>query len=67
MLVLSRRTEESILIGTTEVRILKIRGGRVSLGITAPQDILIQRKEIEHGKRDWTPDPDAELRGSRPK
>jgi len=47
MLVLKRKTGESLLINDmTEVRVLKICGGRVRLGITAPADITIRRSEL---------------------
>ena len=47
MLVLTRRSEESIMIGASiEVRVLGIHGDQVSLGFEAPHDIPIFRKEI---------------------
>lgn len=48
MLVLTRRTNESVLIGDQEVviRILEIRGNRVRIGIEAPPDVSIRRDEI---------------------
>ena len=47
MLILSRRIEESILIGDNiRVKILRIRGGNIRLGITAPKDISVHREEI---------------------
>lgn len=47
MLVLSRRIGEEIVIGdTTRVVILGIQGNRIRLGIAAPPEIAIQRKEI---------------------
>ena len=48
MLVLSRRKDESIVIdGRIEVTIVDIRSRRVSVGITAPKDITVHRKEIQ--------------------
>lgn len=48
MLVLSRRTEERIIIGQDiEVIILAISGSRVRLGILAPMEIPILRDELE--------------------
>jgi carbon storage regulator CsrA len=47
MLVLSRRSEESILVGRDiEIKVLGIRGDHVSLGFTAPPEVAIFRKEI---------------------
>jgi len=48
MLVLSRRENESIVIdGRIEVTIVDIRSKRVRVGITAPDDITVHRKEIQ--------------------
>jgi len=48
MLVVSRNKEESIIIGgNIEVVIVDIRGEKVRLGITAPKDISVHRKEIQ--------------------
>ena len=47
MLVLSRRINESIQIGTDiEVMVIDVRGEVVRLGITAPQSTQIWRKEL---------------------
>ena len=47
MLVLSRRKDESIMVGEeVEVTIVSVRGDKVRLGITAPKSISIHRKEI---------------------
>lgn len=47
MLVLSRRKDESIVIGDNiHVTVVDIRGDAVRLGITAPKDIPVYRKEI---------------------
>jgi len=47
MLVLSRKTKESIRIGDNiEVSILAIEGDQVKIGISAPKSIEIHRKEI---------------------
>ncbi len=47
MLVLSRRKDESIMIGDdVEVTIVDIRGDKVRLGITAPKTISVHRREV---------------------
>lgn len=47
MLVLSRKVGESIVLGRDiEVSVLELQGGEVKLGISAPREVLILRKEI---------------------
>ncbi|NLA37127.1 MAG: carbon storage regulator CsrA [Actinobacteria bacterium] len=47
MLVLSRRTNESIIInGNITITVLEIRGDHIRIGIDAPRDISIHREEI---------------------
>ena len=47
MLVLSRQKDESIIIGDdVEVTIVDVRGDKVRLGITAPKNISVHRKEV---------------------
>lgn len=47
MLVLTRRVDESLNIGDSiEVTILAIEGDKVKIGIKAPREITILRKEI---------------------
>jgi len=47
MLVLSRYKDESIIIdGNIEVMIVAVRGNKVQLGITAPKEISVHRKEV---------------------
>ena len=47
MLVLSRHRDESIIIGDDVViTIVDIRGDKVRLGINAPQDIPVHRREV---------------------
>lgn len=50
MLVLSRKVNESILLGDEiEVTIIRVKGGGVRLGILAPDQIKILRKELANG------------------
>lgn len=48
MLILSRRPDESIIIGDDDVKItiLSIQGRQVRIGIEAPDDITIHRQEV---------------------
>jgi carbon storage regulator len=47
MLVLTRRPDESIIIGDTiAVTVLSVDGDQVRLGITAPKEIAVHRQEI---------------------
>ncbi|HHV59494.1 MAG TPA: carbon storage regulator CsrA [Clostridiaceae bacterium] len=47
MLILSRKKDQSIMIGDNiEVKIIDIQGDQVRLGINAPKNIAVHRKEI---------------------
>ncbi len=47
MLVLTRRKDESIMIGDdVEITIVDIRGDNIRLGITAPKTIPVHRREV---------------------
>ncbi|HMP07534.1 MAG TPA: carbon storage regulator CsrA [Lacipirellulaceae bacterium] len=47
MLVLSRQRDESIIIGDDiVVTIVDVRGDKVKLGIDAPQDVSVHRREV---------------------
>lgn len=47
MLVLSRKTNESIMIGgNVEIVVLGVEGDNVKIGIRAPKEVEIFRKEI---------------------
>lgn len=50
MLVLSRKRDETIMVGEDiEFRVVAIRGGRVRLGIQAPPEVSVHRKEVWEG------------------
>ena len=47
MLILSRKKDESIIIdGNIEIKIVEIEDGKVKIGIEAPKNIDIMRKEL---------------------
>ncbi len=47
MLVLSRRTEETLIIGDNiKITILGISGNQVRIGIAAPREISVHREEV---------------------
>ncbi len=47
MLVLERKTGESIIIGDNiKLKIFKVQGNSVRIGIEAPREVLIYREEI---------------------
>lgn len=51
MLVLTRRVGETVVInGDTEVTVVAVQGKKIRLGISAPEKIAVDRKEI-HERR----------------
>src|SRR5579859_7993894 len=47
MLVLSRQRDETIIIGDDiEITVVDIRGDKVRLGVSAPKEISVHRKEV---------------------
>lgn len=47
MLILTRKTGESVVVGgKIVVRVLSTQNGRFRLGIEAPDDLLILREEV---------------------
>jgi carbon storage regulator len=47
MLVLSRKKDESIMIGDQiELKILSVEGDQVKLGIIAPKNVKVYRSEV---------------------
>lgn len=52
MLVIRRRAGEAVLIGEgVEITVIDVTGSRVKLGIEAPADVAILRKEIQLAAR----------------
>ena len=47
MLVLKRKSGESIIVNENiEIKIIEIEEGRIKIGIEAPKDVSILRKEV---------------------
>ncbi len=46
MLVLSRRQDEAIMGDDIEVVVLAIRGSQVRIGVIAPKEMPVHRKEV---------------------
>lgn len=72
MLVLTRKSNQSIMIGDNiEVSVLAIVGEKVRVGISAPRDVPVFRKEVYleikgaagPAPKDEPADVDAALRG----
>lgn len=54
MLVLTRKKGESIIIGdNVEITVAEVEEGRVKLGITAPKDVKVLRKEVIDETREF--------------
>ena len=43
MLVLSRKPRQSIVIGTTIIRVIRINGDTVQIGVEAPKEVKVLR------------------------
>ena len=47
MLILTRRIQETLVIdGDIEVTVLGVKGGQVRLGVKAPIEVAVDRKEV---------------------
>lgn len=47
MLVLSRKVGEEIIIGNgIKIMVVEVRGDKVRIGIDAPRDVSVHRKEV---------------------
>ncbi len=62
MLVLTRKPDQSIVIGADiEITVLEVRGEQVRIGIQAPRNVTVHRKEIYSQLH-----PEDETAGSTP-
>ena len=53
MLVLTRKPDQSIMVGSEiEITILEVRGEQVRVGIRAPRQVAVHRKEVFDQIRD---------------
>ncbi len=54
MLVLTRKTDQEIVIAdNVRVKVLEVRGQQVRLGIVAPEEIGIQRTEVQARRQEF--------------
>ena len=61
MLVLTRKREQSIVIGdNVEIMVLGVSGDKVRLGITAPREVEVFRKEVIADRAGAQADNDAD-------
>jgi carbon storage regulator len=70
MLVLTRRVGEEIVInGNIRVTVVAVQGNRIRLGITAPESVVIERKELHDRRMEFhtveSSEPRAEVVGAR--
>jgi carbon storage regulator len=68
MLVLTRKTNQSIMIGDEiEVSVLAVSRDKIRLGISAPKDVPVFRKEVyESIKEEQVPPDSASPDGNPP-
>ena len=77
LLVLTRKSNQSIMIGDDiEVSVLAVMGEKVRIGISAPREVPVFRKEVyleiqqekaaAQGSRDEVDSALEELRGNKP-
>jgi len=60
MLVLTRKTNQSIMIGDDiEVSVLAVSRDKIRLGITAPRDVPVYRKEVYLSIKEEAADADG--------
>jgi len=61
MLILTRRVGETLMIGDdVSVTVLGVKGNQVRVGIEAPKDVSVHRKEIYERIKDEETGPSEE-------
>lgn len=66
MLVLTRRANQSIIIGDdVVVTVLDVRGDQVRIGITAPRDVTVHREEVYRALHEANEDAAANENASK--
>jgi len=65
MLVLSRHRDEEVMIGDIVVKVVDIRGDKVRLGIEAPQEIPVHRREVYDAIKRGEPKPESDKDGGQ--
>jgi carbon storage regulator len=67
MLVLSRKKDESIIINDhIRVTVVEIRGDKVRLGIDAPKEVSVHRREVYEAIQNQRKAQEHEDEGSSP-
>ena len=57
VLILTRRVNETLIIDDKiEITVLQTRGNQVRIGIQAPREVLIHRKEVVQDKKPQDPE-----------
>lgn len=65
LLVLSRQRDESLIIGDdVEIVVVDIRGDKVRLGVDAPKEVSVHRKEVYDAIRREQRSNGLEIKGS---
>ncbi|XOV82039.1 MAG: carbon storage regulator CsrA [bacterium] len=60
MLILTRKPGESLMIGDDiSITVLGVKGNQVRIGVNAPKDVGVHRKEIYDRIQDSAPDADS--------
>ncbi len=60
MLVLTRKVGEEIVIGeNVRLAVVSIQGEKVRLGITAPQDVVVDRQEVHERRKHFSDEAPA--------